>query len=710
MRSVQLVVLAAAMLVCSLLVCSGDGRAQQRHVDEEPPTPRVVVVQNLAPFARKEGVAVVVPFPQGVASHAPQLMVEDHTTCWQPFGARWPDGSWRQALCLFRAHVPAMGERRLPLIAGGGDPEQQPIEMPQAKLTFVVRQGEQVVRAVPERVRDLEANALRRVELRRCRLGATGLLAEVTITAWHEQQHAEVSVAVFCSDPKVAAMQCHVDELAIRCDGMALVLRHPGYLGVAQTTTETGSRNVLLRDNVLGDGQGLRRVGVLVPPLAGGDGIEEHTLRAAATAPVLAATTWRGTSAFGPFGYVPQPPAWLRGAALRRYFALRHGTFVRNERPGGDPFGVHHHGLARMAGQTGDQGDFGTVKLSEIAWSGVPSMLLEVEMSVLQEACRPVHFYEHDTSPVDPAEHPDWVVWSGRTHWHPGVSKDRLGKPHPEGPAEFHGWTGKDRQHWSSNHLAAYALLTGAHWARLELENEARLYLAGQTTDPKFTTSGSGAPRGAGRTLLAAAWNLCATGDERLRQRMVERIDKVHYPQWAGRTFAPDKVRPMAVMNPDDRQLHGKHPYWNPWQDALAAVGFAAAHRMTGDAHARELAEALAVNVVRHGWLLTDEVSEVAMAMRWLKGEPFTEQQWRTNDETLVQWGFHTAFSEWSVAAVEIARVVAARDGLDGLRQKCEEIQRRMRAARRPPERRWPYLGGVDRLTEWDAVVWEPEH
>ena len=83
----------------------------------------------------------------------------------------------------------------------------------------------------------------------------------------------------------------------------------------------------------------------------------------------------------------------------------------------------------------------------------------------IRDRCRPVHFYETDASPVDPANHPDWVVWNGRTHWHGDVSKDRLGKPVPEPRSEAHGWTGKDRQHWSSNYLAAYALLTGSHWA-----------------------------------------------------------------------------------------------------------------------------------------------------------------------------------------------------------------------------------------------------
>ena len=39
------------------------------------------------------------------------------------------------------------------------------------------------------------------------------------------------------------------------------------------------------------------------------------------------------------------------------------------------------------------------------------------------------------------------------------ADEDRLGKPSPEPKYESHGWTGKDREHWSSNTLGAFALL-----------------------------------------------------------------------------------------------------------------------------------------------------------------------------------------------------------------------------------------------------------
>ena len=138
----------------------------------------------------------------------------------------------------------------------------------------------------------------------------------------------------------------------------------------------------------------------------------------------------------------------------------------------------------------------------------------------------------------------------------------------------------------------------------------------------------------------------------------------------------------------------------------MAAIGFAAQHRMTNNLLARQLAEALATNVVRHGWLLEHRKSEVAVAMRWQDGTPLTNAQLRSRDEIQVEWAFGRPFSEWAIGAIEIARVTADRNGDTTLAKKARTIQHLKRGERRRPPDRYPELGGFDRFGEWDAVVW----
>ncbi len=664
------------------------------------PSPRTITVQNLAPHARREIAAAVVPFPRGAVLGTPELHVDGRPTAWEPFGARWPDGSVRQAMCMFPAQLGAFGELSVALAAGSGPAPEGTFAEIGGSIVVIAKTAFGEARMELPVIETLEDNALRRVVLRRSRLATTGLVAELIVAQGRGDAHAYIDFAAFFSDPTRADMQCAVEELTIEATGVAALFRHPGRLAVQQTTTSTGTRVVLLHKQTLGDGQGIRRTGSLLPELTGTDPARDETTKAAVLGPLRAATSWVGTGAFGPFGEPATMPSWLQGDSVRVSLAARQLAFARSDKAQHDPFVAYEFGPTKNAGQTGDQMDFGVTKLSVIANTGIPSFLLECEPSVLQEACRPVHMFEPDGSMTLAKNHPEWIVWSGRTHWHAGVSQDRLGKPAPEPQFETHGWTGKDRQHWSSNHLGAFAQLTGAHWARRELMHEAQLYLSGETTSKDKSTSGSDAPRGAGRTQLAACWIYLATGDEALRARIDERTDLVHFAQWKGRELPDGAVRTMSVHDPDARMLGGKHRYWTPWQDAIAAVGYAAVHRLTGNANARTLAEEIAINVVRHGFLLDDKECIVATALRWFDGAPLSAAQQRDPDCAL--WSYGTGFNEWAIGGVAIAQVAATSRSDEALAQRAAEILRRVRATRQRPKDGW-----IDRLSEWDAVRWE---
>ena len=680
------------MLLLPLLLLLQTLMAQSR--PESAVAPRIVTIQNLAPFARSEWSAVVVPFAKGTQTALPTLRLGDLPTIWQPTGARWPDGSLRTALALARVTVAAQAELALALGPGAPAAAAEPVAPQELDLQIVAMVAGKQHAAQPRLVRELERNAARCVSVHRCRVGESGLVAEITLTRWREQAHGEITVGVFFSDPDAPDLQRSVELLLLESRGQAVLLRHPGPCALTTEFTPTGSRTTLLRDQVLGDGQGIRRAGVFVPALRGEPG-HDDTIRANAIAPLLAATDWRGSGAYGAFGEPPEVPPWLQGPRLRAALAARHREFVQRSQHQGAPFFAPALGPAARAGQTGDQEDFGVSKLGAVAATGVPSFLLEAELAALQEACRPVHFYERDASPVLPERHPGWVVWSGRTHWHPEISKDRLGKPVPEPQFESHGWTGKDRQHWSSNLLGGFALLTAAPWARLELENEARLVLAGETVTPGLSTSGPDAPRAVGRTLLAATWGYLVTGDQQLLARLHERVAKVYAHVWEGRNLPEGKVRPFSWETPDARMLDGKTPYWTPWQDALAAVGLVALDRVDPDPIARDIGLTLARNMVRHGWLLDAQGGAfLATAMRWNEGgEPLRPEEVTQGAKRDVVWSHGTAYSVWALGAVELAR------GEADTAERAAEIQRRVRAGRTPPRDGW-----FDRFGEWDAI------
>lgn len=660
-----------------------------------------LVVQNLTQFARAEGCAVVVPFARGVATDPPSVVVAGTPTAWQPFGARWPDGSLRQALCLFRTELAPVSERRLELVAG--TPLTGPgaeIALPTCTLTLTIVQGGQPRSIELSPGAELERNALRRVVRYAGRVPEVGIVGEAIVTAWRDQEHAGVDLGLFFSDPTSKAMQCEVQLATLACQGRTLIVRNGPAFAVDTEYVADGSKTILLRDTHLGDGQGIRRSCVLLPAPAPGTALRDTTLRAAAVGPLLGGTDWRQSGAFGPFGFVPELPPWLPADRVRPALAARFRAFVVRSNQRGEPFATPTYGLQRQAGQTGDQEDFGVAKLGVVAATGLTSYLLEVEPSLWQEACRPVHFFETDGTPVQSAAHPKWVVWSGRTHWHCEVSTDRLGKPCPEPPYDTHGYTGKDRQHWSSNTLCSYYLLTGAAWARREIETEVQQFLAGETIAKELSTSGTDAPRAVGRTMLTASWLWLCTGDEALARRVHERCDEIYAKVWEGRVIAEGKVRTFSWENPDARMLDGKTPYWNPWQDALAAVGLEAAARTFGNANAKEIGRALARNVVRHGWKMDAKEVIVATAIRWLDGgEPPDPAALASGDKASVVWSYGTGFSMWALPALEVARQSAQELGDAALAARATELQRRVRATREVARDAW-----IDRFSEWDAV------
>ena len=667
---------------------------------------RELTVQNLAPFARSEWVQAVVPFAEGSTTGLPELHVEGRPTVWEPFGARWPDGSLRQALCLFRAELARFGELRAVLTVGAG-PEAEVFRaaLPEYTLEIVAHiEGERIAAQLTE-VEVLTENAARRVSVLRGRLGATGLVAEATLEVYSGQPHAWFGIGVFFSDPTTARVQLPIQSLSVESTGLAFVPRHTDLLGTRPEPTETGCRTILLENSHLADGQGVRRVGALVPPLREDDGDDarssNETIRAALVCRPLGATTWTDSLAFGPFGAVPPPPPWLASpAAVREAMGRRHTEFVQWSRTAGaDPFRPPRHGLDTAAHRAGDQPDFGLCALEPVAATGLPSFLFEVEWSVMQEGCRPVHFFEADGSPIAARAHPQWVALAGRTHWNQGASPDRLGKAYPAERHDAHNWTGIDSEHWSNNYLCAYYLLTADPQALLEIRSQCQLWIAANTLDPNLWTSGPGAARAAGRTILSACWLWLCSPDPALAQRARDRMYQTMVPGWSGGQWPPERVRPYDVKGPDPRYFPGDESVWAPWEDALATTGFAAYRTLFRDESPEivRLVDGLALNLLRHAWRIApDGRADVGYAMKYFDGVPYTAEQYA--DPLVVKWP-SASFGVWALGSLVVARRAASRLGDDALVARADELLAALHRLRpRPRDGFW------DRFSQWSAI------
>tara|TARA_R110000803_G_scaffold20201_16_gene52298 strand:- start:5488 stop:7545 length:2058 start_codon:yes stop_codon:yes gene_type:complete len=250
------------------------------------------------------------------------------------------------------------------------------------------------------------------------------------------------------------------------------------------------------------------------------------------------------------------------------------------------------YGTTRTPSRTGDQEDFGATHAEEAVTEHDPRWIEAMQYSAEGEIFRGFHHFEDDGEPLQVANHPKWTTWSGHTHWHRGVSGDRLGKRTDVGPGSPNGWQGYDDQHRSQNLVTAYMALTDDplfddHVMHHTTTDEAAYYM-------KYASyAGAGAPRGQGRTAGALAQLLSVTDGE-----VHARISKVlAYRMLQSKTHAVTPPAPMRVIGsgpPDSRkQVYEKSGklgrYTSMWEHGLAAVGIYNAHKIQPDANTSEV-------------------------------------------------------------------------------------------------------------------------
>lgn len=247
-------------------------------------------------------------------------------------------------------------------------------------------------------------------------------------------------------------------------------------------------------------------------------------------------------------------------------------------------------GVKKRSGDTGKQEDQVFVGGECIGPASLGAETVRY-LVALGQSKRPCHHLEASGSLLDLAKHPKLVIWSGRAHWHTGVSPDQLGKPRALTEIESHGWSGPDREHWLQNTVAIAYRLTGSPALQWQLEAQARLFMLQETVDQKLSTSDFSAERAIGWAGIVAVhlWRSLEdrTLAEQVAQRWRDRVAKVYLPKLNSKPQDVWKPQPDARLIADT----GWRPMnWMPYQQAIGAYGLDYACRWLGPAEGRALA------------------------------------------------------------------------------------------------------------------------
>lgn len=270
-------------------------------------------------------------------------------------------------------------------------------------------------------------------------------------------------------------------------------------------------------------------------------------------------------------------------------------TFFNSLAVQGDYYDDRPLGSRKYPGSTGDQEDFGATKGTFVTVGHQPAMLMMLSYSAMADLYRPgAMLYEPGPDgvlrPLDPSAHPNWVTWSGYTHYHTGVSPDRIGKTNPFG-AEATGWISYDEEHRGQQNLAAVCALYDHPIAQLLVAMSSIVDIA-MVKNPDQTER-LGPARGVGRTLNAWAQFTRICKHPVARQRFLQRINArmqaaIDFPLM--KSNGPVKV--MAWGMPDGRKpifwpnTDILAPWWSAWEHGLLSVGLYNLYKATGDLRA----------------------------------------------------------------------------------------------------------------------------
>lgn len=239
-------------------------------------------------------------------------------------------------------------------------------------------------------------------------------------------------------------------------------------------------------------------------------------------------------------------------------------------------YAPRHIGCLNGPSATGNQEDFGAQLGIPLIVAEDPRWIYSARYGLQGEFFRGYILTDNSPEIMKNENHPQWVSWSGYTHWSKSVSPDRLGKESAPGARKSTGWRGHDEQHVSLNNLATLYAATGSPMLRYLMEARLMTDRAMPANDRIQST------RANGRLFKwwANAMQLL-NGDSEAYwtalHRAVERVNQL----WEGGEFnnAVGSCKIIAYGPPDGRkdifdpETGERTTYWVVWEHGLFVEG-----------------------------------------------------------------------------------------------------------------------------------------
>lgn len=352
---------------------------------------------------------------------------------------------------------------------------------------------------------------------------------------------------------------------------------------------------------------------------------------------------WDGN--YSTLGHIPQATGDVDRHAVN-------GAHMASMQQRGDMFDQRPLGLAKNAGQTGAQDDFGTNEDQVALRQADPRRQDALQFSCHGWFLRPFHNRDDRGFPVRFGDHPRFRTWSQIPERRVG-SADQVGWPDTR---PYHwpcsDYSGMDDQHRSQELLTCWGHLVDSHAVQQTLFDMVQVDVA----QANVANGWSDTPRAEGRCLSSWADMLGLIADVVVRLELQEHANRrlgILDRGWPGRGLPEDRVRPLHIGS--SPSLEGGHatPAVVVWEHSIAAMGFYDWWQRTGNDVAMRLCKAACELVVKHGIFQAEGQWRCAQAFKWLPdGVPLPQGDYRTNSPTVVSdaGGWWT----WTLPAVLI--------------------------------------------------------